>query len=112
MLHRDFMPSSDNTAFEQGECRLNSVRGHAQPALVANVFLFRVIHFFMLPAILRGLEIIELRFVRNNFLSGLVIGFASCFWIAVVFWPKGSKRDSKGRFVSAKTRNPAIGTGV
>lgn len=73
MFHRDLMPRTHNTAFEERESRLDCICGHGQTAFVSNIFIFRVIHPLMLRIVeSRGGEIVELRFVGHNHVNGLV----------------------------------------
>jgi hypothetical protein len=54
------MPRTHYAALEQGECRLNCVRGHTQTAFVPDVFIGAVIHTLVLCAtVRRGLKIVE-----------------------------------------------------
>lgn len=73
MLHRDFMPRTDNAALEQRERRFDCVRGHGQAAFISNILVFRVIHFLVLGLMeSRGAEVVELRFVGHDYVNGFV----------------------------------------
>lgn len=72
MFHGNFMPRSNYAALEQGERRLDCVRGHSQPAFVPNVFLFFVVDGLVLALKLRRVEIVEFGFVGHDHINSFV----------------------------------------
>lgn len=72
MLHRNLMPRAHYATLEQRERGFDRVRRDAEPTLVPDVLLGLVIHRLVFAVVLRGFEVVELRFVGHDDIDGLV----------------------------------------
>ncbi len=72
MFNRNLMPRSYNAALKEAEGRLNRVGRDAHSLFVAYVFISVMVDGLVLAAILRRVEVVNLRFVGHDDIHGLV----------------------------------------
>lgn len=73
MLHRNFMPRSDNAALKERECRFDGISCDAHLAFVPDVFFGAMIDALVLGSVVSGGgEVIEIGFVSHDDIYSLV----------------------------------------